>query len=105
MFGNIKTKLWIDDEREPSSDWIWLKSVKDTIAFLQSYITNDDILISLNHDAGYFAQYGGDYINILNYLEAHNIHDDRLCFHIHSLNPVGRQNMEQIIRHNNWRLV
>lgn len=105
MFENIKTKLWVDDERLPPADWIWLKTVNDVIAFLQNNSTDEDILISLDHDSGDFYQCGGDYINILNYLEAHEINADRLIFHLHTMNPVGRQNMQRIIEHNGWRLV
>lgn len=64
-------------------------------------------IIDLDHDAGdYFAD-GGDYINILNYLEAraHEGYEVKCAFRIHSFNTVGYVNMKAIIEHNKWRLL
>ena len=101
-------KLWIDDmRRPPSEDWFCVKSVKDAITAIKMYEKNmsgsDTILIDLDHDAGDFAQYGGDYIKILDWLEREGIVDTGYFFHIHSYNPVGIENMRRIIEHNGWR--
>lgn len=56
-------------------------------------------LIDLDHDAGDFAQYGGDYIRILDWLEATG---RDYPIRIHSQNPVGVQNMRRIIEKNGW---
>lgn len=68
-------------------------------------MTEDNILIDLDHDAGNYVSEGGDYIKLLNWLEAKNIVDTGYSFHIHSMNVVGRMNMEAICRRNNWTIV
>lgn len=102
-------KLWIDDmRRPPSNEWIWVQSVAQAIPTICMYERNmhdDTITIDLDHDAGDFARYGGDYIKILDWLEEMNIVDTGYFFHIHSMNPVGRENMETIIKKNGWRLI
>lgn len=68
----------MDDIRPAPAGYIWAKSVeqaKTMISFAQNGFLiglTDDIfldLISLDHDAGDFASDGGDYIEILNWLE------------------------------------
>lgn len=103
-------KLWIDDmRRPPSEDWFCVKSVKDAIIAIKMYERNmsgsDTILISLDHDAGDFAVDGGDYIRVLDWLEREGIVDTGYFFHLHTQNPVGRQNMRAIIQKNGWREV
>lgn len=46
---------------------------------------------------------GRDYIEILNWLESEGIVDTGYFFHIHSMNPVGVENMRRIIQKNGWR--
>lgn len=99
-------KLWIDDIRlppEPIDDWEWFKTVNEAIDFLWLCKPFNIIkLISLDHDAGEYAQYGGDYIKILDWLEQENW---SIPIHLHTMNPVGRENMRAIIRKNNWKEV
>lgn len=68
-------------------------------------MSDDTILISLDHDAGDFVRDGGDYIKLLDWLEEEGIVDTGYFFHIHSQNPVGIENMRRIIEHNNWKEV
>lgn len=100
-------KLWVDDFRvPPSDDWVWVKTVKNAISAILWYerqYTDDTITISLDHDAGYYSLGGGDYIEILNWIEREGIVDTGYFFHIHSINPVEAQNMRAIIEHNGWR--
>lgn len=100
-------KLWIDDTRRPpSDDWLWAKSVKEAVIAIKMYEhqwSDDTIRIDLDHDAGDYIKDGGDYIEILNWLEREGIVDTGYFFHIHSMNPVGIQNMRAIIEHNGWR--
>ena len=63
------------------------------------------LIIDLDHDAGDYVNDGGDYIRILDWLEQAGIVDTGYFFHLHTQNPVGRENMERIIRKNGWRLV
>lgn len=102
-------KIWVDDVRQPpSDDWIWIKTVKmakTTIHHYEHQYQDDTITIDLDHDAGDFAKDGGDYIEILNWLEREGIVDTGYFFRIHSQNVVGVENMRAIIEHNGWRLI
>lgn len=103
-------KLWIDDVRDPPSDeWVRAVSVDQAKMAISVYnivraaSPDETILISLDHDAGNYAKYGGDYIKFLDWLENMGCVDTGYFFHIHSMNPVGVQNMRTIIQHNGWR--
>lgn len=106
MYGNIKMiKIWLDDVRTPpSNEWVWIKSVntaKRYISMVSSYgIT--EMMLSVDHDAGDFAYDGGDYIKFLDWLEETG---RNYLIHIHSMNPVGVENMRRIIRRNGWKEV
>lgn len=94
-------KIWVDDVRPCPEGYYWIKSVNDFISIINLY--KDDIeIIDLDHDAGDFYCDGGDYIKILDYLEYQGL---SYCFHIHSMNPVGVQNMKNIINRNKWKLI
>ena len=105
--------IWVDDIRPAPEGFIWLKSVNETIEFIWYYQINFNKengsryidTISLDHDAGDYAADGGDYIRVLDFIEAHkdciNIPKH---FHLHTMNPVGYENMKQIIKYNGWVL-
>ena len=113
-------KIWVDDIRPAPEGYVWCKSVSQTISTIkkfeediENYLDEWDIppfdiwemkidIINLDHDAGDFAQFGGDYINILNWLEKTG---RNYPIHIHSMNPVGVENMRRIIERNGWREV
>lgn len=113
-------KLWVDDIRPAPDGYIWCKSVDEAkeeivhIEFCQTLnelsekykplINNDGKdhtveLIDIDHDAGDYANDGGDYIKLLDWLEAT---DRNYPIHIHSMNTVGVQNMRAIIEKNGW---
>ena len=56
-------------------------------------------VIDLDHDAGDYAYDGGDYIKLLDWLEET---ERSYPIRIHSMNPVGVENMRRIIRRNGW---
>ena len=109
-------KLWIDDVRPAPDKYIWVKSVdeaKECIEFLEEHLamvskelrpfSNNRIeIIDIDHDAGDYARFGGDYIKLLNWLEETG---RNYPIHIHSMNPVGAENMRRIIRKHNWEEV
>lgn len=102
--------LWVDDLREPPKnggiEWLWARSVREAetaIMFYERQYWNDDILIDLDHDAGDYAFDGGDYIEVLKWLERKQLPDLGYTFHLHTMNPVGRDNMRAIINSNGWR--
>ena len=112
-------KLWIDDVRPAPDGFVWCKSVeeaKETIvsanarladAFRKGIEPDHSLhieLIDLDHDAGDYVSDGGDYIKLLDWLEW--LYDGKgtyTKFHIHSMNPVGVENMRRIIERNGWK--
>ena len=81
------------------------------VALIGTGKTNDEeVCISMDHDAGDYRSCGGDYIEILNRLDEmcgtdrdwKNWVSTKVTFHIHSMNPVGVQNMRRIIQRNGW---
>lgn len=102
-------KLWVDDVRPAPVGYRWIRSVNEAIETIQ----NNEImskasggkrfysieLIDLDHDAGEYASDGGDYINLLNWLEKTG---RNYPIKIHSMNPVGVENMRRIIKRNGW---
>ena len=97
-------KLWIDDVRPAPEGYICRESVDDAIVSIL-YAEQNNIpidLIDLDHDAGDFAQYGGDYIKLLDWFERTG---RSYPIRIHSANPVGIENMRRIIRRNGWKEV
>lgn len=111
-------KLWIDDIRPAPEGYIWCHSVYRAIKEIEifeenmledSFIYNisyDDLekieLIDIDHDAGEYARYGGDYIKLLEWLEETG---RNYPIRIHSMNPVGVANMRAIIQKNCWKEV
>lgn len=103
MKNNIK--LWIDDCRPAPEGYVWCKTVNEAKLIIQNIETLYSIeetaylpsiaLIDIDHDAG-------DYINILTWMERQGYN---IPIHIHSMNPVGVQNMRAIIHHNGWKEV
>ena len=105
-------KIWVDDIRPAPFGYRIARSVNDAKELIESYewmkivsggkhYYNID-LIDLDHDAGDYACDGGDYINILNWLEETG---RSYPIRIHSMNPVGVENMRRIIERNGWREV
>lgn len=108
-------KIWVDDIREKPEDYEYqLFTVANANAVINiGYHFDEDIFISLDHDAGKYVKQGGDYIKILERLEEMCYNDpnfrnyvrDKVIFHLHTANPVGRANMRRIIQKNGWREV
>lgn len=104
--------LWIDDIRDSPQfvykntnvKWTRVRSVEEAkycIQYMES-IGHPYDLISTDHDAGVYAQHGGDYIKLLDWLEETG---RDYPIRIHSMNVVGRMNMRAIIQRNGWKEV
>ena len=104
--------LWIDDVRDSPQfvykninvKWTRVRSVEEAkycIQYMES-IGHPYDLISTDHDAGDYADDGGDYIKLLDWLEETG---RNYPIRIHSANVVGRKNMEAICRKNGWKIV
>jgi len=99
-------KLWIDDLRPAPEGWIWIKTTNEALCYITKNIDNIEI-ISIDHDAGYNS-FGGDFINVLKELERLSRNKKIIInfpFRLHSMNPVGIQNMREILKHNEWKEV
>lgn len=105
-------KIWVDDIRPAPDGYDIVKSVNEAKELVEFYEAMKRLtrgkssytieLIDLDHDAGDYACDGGDYINILNWLEETG---RNYPIRIHSMNPVGVENMRRIIERNGWREV
>lgn len=107
-------RIWVDDVRPAPWGYVWCKSVNEAknciliyeacaIAnIIDGYPDAHDKLeyIDIDHDAGDYATDGGDYIKLLDWLEETG---RNYPIRIHSMNPVGVQNMRRIIQKNGWR--
>ena len=103
-------KLWIDDVRPAPDGWVWAVSVHEAKVYCCQHISPNKILfieeMSLDHDSGDFNYQGGDYVELLKWLEEkQHIEDWKIPtkFHLHTANPVGAANMRAIIERNNWK--
>lgn len=56
-------------------------------------------VIDIDHDAGDYANDGGDYIKLFDWLEETG---RNYPIHIHSMNVLGVENMRRIIERNGW---
>ena len=75
--------LWVDDLRRPPSDkYVWAKSVHEAIIHICQMTCPDG-----TH----------------NRMEQKGIDD--IPIHLHTMNPVGRENMRRIIQHNGWKQI
>lgn len=102
--GKITLKLWLDDVRPAPDGYIWALSVITAKNDILRYERMDNPLeiLDVDHDAGEYAQYGGDYIKLLDWLEETG---RDYPIRIHSANPVGIANMRRIIQRNGWEEV
>lgn len=109
-------KLWIDDVRPAPDGYVWHKSVWLAEDFIRETCGHSGVCsleeINLDHDAGDFYNCGGDYIEILKWLERECnpairkkslVITDKTIFKLHSMNPVGVANMRTIIQRNGWK--
>lgn len=104
----MKMKIWVDDIRTAPTGYYWCKSTEHTIATIKHLLNwgHSIIEVNLDHDAGDFAAEGGDYIQVMNWME--ELQNEYLIpitwtFKFHTMNPVGRQNMIAICERNGWR--
>ena len=93
--------------RSAPEGYCWIKRVDTAIEVIEQmdYKFNklfygDIEVIDIDHDAGVYAQYGGDYIKLLDWLEET---ERSYPIRIHSMNPIGVANMRAIIEKNNWK--
>ena len=93
-------RIWVDDIRTPPKGYFWVNTVCQTIKLIELLELKGCEIdeISLDHDAGDFGP--PDYIKVLDWLEETG---RNYPIRIHSMNPVGIQNMRAIIERNGWK--
>lgn len=95
-------KIWLDDVRPaPDKTWWAVKSVNQAKIVIRAAegIEDATIQLSLDHDLGQWAKDGGDGIKLLDWM----VETERFYkVSIHTANPVGRANMERLIKRY-WR--
>ncbi len=112
-------KLWIDDVRPVPKGYslaalsvntakrliqmIEYKNARYVIHTSEGITDDEEIeLIDIDDDAGDYVSNGGDYIKLLEWLEETG---RNYPIRIHSMNPVGVENMRRIIQRNGWKEV
>ena len=105
-------KIWVDDIRQAPDSYVWCKTVNEAKMVVTCVHRMHDIqetdnlpeieVIDMDHDAGDCVRYGGDYIKLLDWLEREGFN---YPIRIHSMNPVGVENMRRVIERNKWKEV
>jgi hypothetical protein len=89
-------KLFLDDLRTTPAGWQRAYSVNEAIKMVEKSSKWDEV--SLDHDLGDYAEDGGDAIKFVDWMVATG--NLPRFVHIHTSNPVGRDNMRRtLIRH------
>ena len=88
-------KIYLDDVRVAPEGYVHARSVNQAIKLIEQYEKLEKIeLIDLDHDLGDYVKDGGDGIKLLDYLvENQKFYPVKL----HTMNPVGRENMQRVI--------
>ena len=97
----LKLVLWIDDLRNPPNrpdeQYLVARSVNDAKTLIevseQEWFAPIDY-ISIDHDAGEYAAAGGDFINVLKFLE-YRQHTSGGQVPIHSSSPIPHPNLRK----------
>lgn len=88
-------KIWLDDLRSAPAGFVWCRSVNEAKRAIEEAEKSACIeLIDCDHDLGNYAHDGGDGIKLLDWLA------ERGAFYpiaLHTMNPVGHDNMLRMI--------
>ena len=91
-----KLRVWLDDERPiPTGYDIHVRTANEAIELLK---TGKVEVISLDHDLGDVG--GATGYDVAKFIAEAAFHNriPRLCVRLHTMNPVGRDNMAAAIR-------
>lgn len=99
LAGTIDIRLWLDDERNPPTGWVWVKTAKEAMRVITS---GKVLVVSLDHDLGLPLENGGD---VLRWLEEQVFVNGFWppLIEIHTMNPVARSWMLKVARKINAR--
>lgn len=102
-------KLWVDDIVKAPEGWTWYRSVGGAKSFIQVYEkknTDPLTLISVDTDAGCWTSEGGNYVELLKWLEATN-RNYQVEIHTKDYQSDHEviKEMREIIRRNGWDVI
>ena len=89
-------KLWIDDVQPAPEGYFWARSVNTAKEYI---FANDIELLDIDHDAGDYAKYGGDYIKLLDWLVEHGL-SYPIRIHTKDIDAIAK--IREIIKRNGW---
>ena len=89
-------KIYLDDEREAPKGYVRTYSVNETKKLIEKSESNNIEITEINvdHDLGDYVSDGGDAIKLLDWLVERNT---LYPIVIHTMNVVGRNNMQRMI--------
>lgn len=91
-----KVYIYLDDMRDTPKGYLRTHSVNETINLIEELEKQgaEIMLLDLDHDLGDYAIDGGDAIKLLDWLVER---DTLYPINIHTMNGVGRDNMQRMI--------
>ena len=89
-------KLWLDDVREAPEGYYHCRSVNEAMKKIMACEKDFTIIdeIDCDHDLGEYASDGGDGIKLIDWLAERKTY---YLVKLHTMNPVGRENMQREI--------
>lgn len=102
--------IWLDDKRpKPNSPFYFVQVIhahnyKEAIHFLYKYLKFGNIVyVDFDHDLGE-TKSGYDVAKwIVEAQQEHTTFRAKVLYHVHSMNPVGRANIEQLLDHYGYK--
>lgn len=99
-------KLWVDDIVKAPEGWAWCRSVSGAKVFIETYEKKDKdplTVISVDTDAGCWKDIGGNYIQLLKWLETTG-RNYRVEIHAKDYQNDSEviKEMQEIIQRNGW---
>lgn len=101
-------KLWVDDIVKAPKGYAWCRSVSGAKVFIETYEKKDEnrdplTAISVDTDAGCWKDQGGDYIELLKWLEATGRnYEVKIHTKDYQDNCKVVEEMQEIIHRNGW---
>ena len=88
--------IWLDDVRDAPEGYVHVHSVNEAKQLIEDCERKGEKidLLNLDHDLGDYAPDGGDGIKLVDWLAETG---RRYPIKLHTMNPVGRDNMQRII--------
>ena len=111
-------KIWVDDLRPMPDDYDFhyvsvYQFIRGFNTITPKHCDEFGYIIDLDHDAGYYSDFGGDYINILKFLYYYDNNNennidgfvrDKCIFKFHTANCVGMENMVNFCNSHGWKI-